>query len=106
MHLIFRELISGRHGSHPHFQNIKESQAHVLDREGYKPLATAIHIIKSIQDMYPEDFEFHAEYFDKIMGTSHVRKALEIVDKAEDIIAQFVKDIEIFAKTREPYLLY
>lgn len=82
------------------------SQVHVLNRQEYKPLTTSIHIIKSIMDTYPENFKFHAEYFDKIMGNSFVRKALEEGEKVENILARFTVDVETFLKTREPYLLY
>lgn len=82
------------------------AQVHVINREEYKPMATTILIIKTIKDMYPKNFEFHAEYFDKIMGTSFVRKALEEGEKVENIVARFADDVKNFAKTRKPCLLY
>ena len=52
-------------------------QVHVTDRAAFRSVATVLHIVKTVRDMYPDKFDFHADYFDKVMGTASVRKALE-----------------------------
>ena len=37
--------------------------------------------------MYPGKFAFHADYFDKVMGTASVRKALEAGTPVAEIVA-------------------
>lgn len=82
------------------------AQIHVLDRDKFKPWETTLFIIQTIKELYPDDLKFHPDYFDKIMGTSKVRKALEQGVKVPQIIKQFLKDTEAFAEIRKPYLIY
>jgi len=82
-------------------------QIHVTSREEYRPLATTLWIIKTIKEMYPQKFSFYPEYFDKIMGTSKVRLALEMGQPSlEEIILSFEQEVKQFAEERRPYLLY
>ena len=79
---------------------------HVLDRKKFKPLETSLHIIKTIQDVYPNSFRFYSDYFDKIMGTARVRMALEGGTAIENIIKTYTQDEDEFGSVRRPYLLY
>jgi len=81
-------------------------QVHILDRNAYRPLATALHVIKTIRDLYPDKFEFHKDYFDKIMGTARVREALERGEAIPAIVEGFKDGLAEFEKLRRPYLLY
>jgi uncharacterized protein YbbC (DUF1343 family) len=56
--------------------------------------------------MYPDKFAFHAEYFDKVMGTDSVRKALEGGTGVAAITAGFEPGLDAFASLRQAYLLY
>lgn len=82
------------------------AQLHVFDRDRYRPFETALHIIKTVRNMYPEKFEFHNDYFDKIMGSSRVREAIEKGLTVGEIVRSFGQDLEEFASSRKPYLLY
>jgi uncharacterized protein YbbC (DUF1343 family) len=81
-------------------------QIHILNRKTFQPWESTIHIIQTIMQMYPEDFKFHPEYFDKIMGTARVRTSLLQGIPADNIAAEFQADIEEFAEKRKKYLLY
>ncbi len=81
-------------------------QIDVRDREVFKPFESAIHIIKTIQDAYPEMFRFHEDYFDKIMGTASVRHDIEKGEKIEKITKGYRSRLDQFAGMREAYLLY
>jgi len=82
------------------------AELHVVDRTRYRPLATTLNIIKTIRDMYPQDFQFHKDYFDKIMGTAKVREALERGTSIEEITRSFADGLAGFADLRKAYLLY
>lgn len=82
------------------------SQIHVVNREKYFPLRTSLHIIKTVMDMYPDAFEFHSDYFDKIMGTDKVREFLDSKKTIDKIIESYRNDLEEFKAKRKPYLLY
>ena len=82
------------------------AQVHITDRTAYRSVEAALHIIKTIRDGYPEKFEFHKEYFDKVMGTSKVREALEKGASVQEIVAGFKAGLEEFKSFRKSYLLY
>jgi uncharacterized protein YbbC (DUF1343 family) len=82
------------------------AQVHVTDRNAYRPFETALHVVRTIREMYPEKFAFHADYFDKVMGTAKVREALEKGLQVSEIIKGYTPRLEAFAETRKAYLLY
>jgi uncharacterized protein YbbC (DUF1343 family) len=95
----------------PAFSKFKEQlcggcQIHVTDRIAYRPLAATLHIIKVLREMYPSRFQFHASYFDKIMGTASVRTAIEAGKGIAEIVAGWADGLSRFETLRKPYLLY
>ena len=82
------------------------SQIHITDRDLYKPFFSSLCIIQVISDMYPEQFKFHEEYFDKIMGTDKVRKSLEEHENILSIIDSYQDELKDFLDLRKTYLLY
>ncbi len=57
-------------------------------------------------NIYPDSLSFHEEYFDKIMGTSRIREALEKGVAVKDIIKDYKEELESFSELRKSYLLY
>jgi len=95
----------------PTFSKFKEElcggcQIYVVDRNLYRPLETALRTIKLVRDMYPDKFQFHTEYFDRIMGTAAVRLAIESGKTIDDIAAGWKDGLAGFGDLRKPYLLY
>lgn len=82
------------------------AQIHVTDRDRFRPFCTTLHIIQTIRKMYPDRFQFHKEYFDKIMGTSSIRKALVQELSISEIRKKYAKDLKEFSRLREDYLIY
>ncbi|QDP41383.1 exo-beta-N-acetylmuramidase NamZ family protein [Radiobacillus deserti] len=84
----------------------------VKDRDKFSPVLTGLHIVKTIHDMYPEDFEFRAEnsagvsFFDLLVGNGWIRDAIEEGKSVEEIQKQWKKDLFKFKKLRKEYLLY
>ena len=81
-------------------------QLHVRDRNAYRPVETTLAVIKTIREMYPDKFLFHADYFDQVMGTAMVREALEGGRTVKDIVAGWQPGLRAFDKLRKSYLLY
>ena len=81
-------------------------QLHVTDRAAYQSIATTLSILAAVKQLYGDKLEFHAEYFDKVLGTSSVREALERGEPVDKIVAGFAPGLNTFGKLREPYLLY
>ena len=81
-------------------------QLHVTNRNAYRPIATTLAILSVIKKEYGDKLEFHAGYFDKVLGTSSVREALERGEPVDKIVAGFQPGLDEFARRRAPYLLY
>ncbi len=82
------------------------AQIHVFDRDVFRPFECTLNIIRTVKDLYPGEFEFYSEYFDKIMGTGRVRNALIQGVKVDLITEGFQKELKEFAEIRKKYLLY
>ena len=81
-------------------------QVHVTDREAYQSIATVLAELAVIKKLYGDKLELHDRYFDKVMGTSSVREALQRGEPVGKIVAGFKPGLDAFAKARAPYLLY
>ena len=81
-------------------------QLHVTDRKTFQPIATTLTILSVVKKLYGDKLELHAGYFDKVLGTSSVREALERGEPVEKIVAGFAPGLAEFSRLREPYLLY
>ncbi|MGA9287561.1 MAG: DUF1343 domain-containing protein, partial [Anaerobacillus sp.] len=87
-------------------------QIHVTDKEAFKPVKTGVSLVKTIHDLYPDDFEFRAEnssgvsFFDLLVGNGWIREAIEEGHTVEEMEQQWQGDLEDFKEVREDYLLY
>ncbi|WP_077624634.1 exo-beta-N-acetylmuramidase NamZ family protein [Sediminibacillus massiliensis] len=87
-------------------------ELHVTDKDSFKPVETGLYLVKTIHDMYPEDFEFRAEnsagisFFDNLIGNGWIREAIEDGQSVEEMIARWQDGLEEFKQTRKSYLLY
>jgi uncharacterized protein YbbC (DUF1343 family) len=87
-------------------------QIHVTDRKNFKPVETGLHIVKTIHDMYPEDFQFRAEnsagisFFDNLIGNGWIREGIEEGRSVEEMVEQWEVELDEFKEVREEYLIY
>lgn len=87
-------------------------QIHVTNKKSYKPVETGLHLVKTLRDMYPEDFEFRAEnsagisFFDNLIGNGWIREAIENGDSIKDMEKEWKKELKEFEKVRKDYLIY
>ena len=81
-------------------------QLHVTDREAFRSVATTLAILQTVRRLHGAKLELHADYFDKVMGTSSVREAFERGVPSEKIAATWECGLTEFAALREPLLLY
>ena len=87
-------------------ERCRGAQLHVTDRARFRPFETALHILHALRRLYPEQFQFQEEYFDRIMGTDQVRKALLNGKPLADVLRGLKRGLEEFEDLRRPYLLY
>ncbi|MCY8280948.1 DUF1343 domain-containing protein, partial [Bacillus inaquosorum] len=82
-------------------------QLYVTDREKFEAVKTGLSLIKTIHDLYPEDFEFLSTgSFDKLAGNGWIRTKIKNGASIEDIIDSYEKPLQQFSKTRKKYLIY
>ena len=88
---------------------------HVTDRKSFEPVITGLAVIKTIFDLYPENFKwknppyeyvFDRNPFDVIAGTTKTREFFEQSKSINEIKISWQADIQEFYKIREKYLLY
>ncbi len=88
---------------------------HVLDRKAFEPVITGIAMVKTIYDLYTDEFKWKIppyEYvydlnpFDVISGTDKIRKFIEQKADLNTIKLYWENDVKYFQELREKYLLY
>lgn len=82
-------------------------EIYITDREEFKAVPTGLHIIKTIQDLYPGDFEFlAANNFNLLIGNGWVRSRIEEGSSVNEIMKEYQEKQDAFKKVRKNYLLY
>src|SRR5262249_32752394 len=81
-------------------------QMHVTDRNAFQPVLATLTTLSVVKQLYGDKLEFHADYFDKVMGAPSVREALARGEPVEKIVARFKPGLDEFARLRAPFLLY
>ncbi|PGM57139.1 DUF1343 domain-containing protein [Bacillus sp. AFS053548] len=82
-------------------------EIYVTDREKLEAVSTGLHIIKTIHDMYPNDFEFLSNnFFDKLIGNDWIRPMILEGASVTEIMNKYQKELDEFKKVRKKYLMY
>lgn len=82
-------------------------EIYITDRDEFDAVTTGLHIIKTIHDMYPDDFEFLSNnFFDKLIGNDLVRTMILEGASVTEITKTYQKELSEFKKVRKEYLLY
>jgi uncharacterized protein YbbC (DUF1343 family) len=81
-------------------------QIHVTDRAAFRSVTVVLAILQTVKRLYGAKLELHADYFDKVMGTSNVREAFLRGVPYAQIVAEWEKGLMEFGKMREAFLLY
>jgi uncharacterized protein YbbC (DUF1343 family) len=82
------------------------AQLHVTDRARFRSATVTLALLQVVKKIAGAKLELHADYFDKVMGTSKVREAFERGTSYEQIVAGFDRGLAEFAALRQPFLLY
>ena len=85
-------------------------QIHVTDRDQIKPVDVALHLIATVRQNYPDQFEFLKNrgryFFDLLAGTDDLRLRLMARESATEIVRSWETEVEKFTERCRPYLLY
>lgn len=87
-------------------------QLHVGDRRRFRPVFTALKVLRAIMDLFPGKIEFRrnprdgAYGFDRLAGTATLRQELLAGAEPEKIEKNWQKELKDFGPKRRKYLLY
>ncbi len=85
-------------------------QVHVTDRDQFKPIDVALHVITTVQRDYSNQFEFLENrgqyFFDLLAGTDELRSRLMKQEAPTEIIGAWEAEVTQFTERCRPYLLY
>ncbi|MEB2629060.1 DUF1343 domain-containing protein [Peribacillus frigoritolerans] len=82
-------------------------EIYITDREAFKAVPTGLHIIKTIQDLYPGDFEFlAANNFNLLIGNGWIMSRIKEGSTVNEILKEYQVKQDAFKKVRKNYLLY
>ncbi len=85
-------------------------QIHVTDRDQFKPVDVALHLIATVRQNYPDQFEFIENrgryFFDLLAGTDDLRLRLMKRESATEIVQSWETEVTKFNERRRLYLLY
>jgi len=81
-------------------------QIHVLDRNQFMPVLTALSLIQDLRNFYPSQFKWNEKHFDQLIGSDDVRRAIGHNVSTEKIIKSWKAGLEDFESKRRKYFLY
>lgn len=90
-------------------------QMYIIDRNKFKPFKTGVAILKTIHDLYPDNFKWKEppyEYetekmpIDILAGTDRLRNDIERGESLNNMEEWWREELKKFQKPRKDYLLY
>ncbi len=87
-------------------ENIEGIQVHVLDRDQFQPVETALSVIEEIRDLHPAEFEFRDAGFDRLAGNSWIREEIAKKTPVAEIVGRWSPGLDDFERRRRPFLIY
>ncbi len=79
---------------------------HITDPKQVAPIEVSVWMLRILIDEHPSEFEFRETHFDRLAGSSTLRKTLLRGTPCDEIIETWAIDEKQFRARREPYLLY
>ena len=78
----------------------------VTNSDILRPYWTGIRIVNEIRRLYPAEFQWRASHFDRLCGTSEIRRAIANRSSLDQLRKSWRPAVESFMRIRKKYLLY
>jgi len=93
---------------HPKYEGIKcyGVKFKLTDKKKFNAVEFGVYLIYSLLRLYPNNFKFNDNYFDKLAGTDKLRKDLLASKNPSAIISSWEIELDKFKSIRKKYLLY
>ena len=87
-------------------QKCRGVRVFLTQRNRLETFRSGVRIINEIYRMYPRQLKWNTVHFDRLCGTSTVRKAIINQSSLDSLRTVWQTDLESFRRTRKKYLLY
>jgi uncharacterized protein YbbC (DUF1343 family) len=78
----------------------------ITDRNKFRPFSFALNLLSEVLDIYPNYFEFHQSYFDRVTGDENIRKKLMTGSMVNEIIGSYEDELNSFKEQLNQISLY
>ena len=78
----------------------------LTNRDEFESVKFGIKLISALHKLYPNEFKFRDNSFDRLCGDKSIRQKIIDGISADDIINSYQTELNDFKKIREKYLLY
>ncbi len=82
------------------------SKVIITDRDLLEPYYSGIMVVNELFSMYPDAFQWKAGHFDRLSGTSSIRRAIVNRSSLEKLRKDWQAELKSFLKIRKKYLIY
>ena len=79
---------------------------HVMDREHFRPIETALHTLSTLTSEYSDHFAFRTSHFDRLAGNSWLRKALLDGKSVDEMQEQWTTELQSWTDNAKQYHVY
>ena len=106
--VTFKPISMPGKAAHPKFENQTCSgiQIEITDRDVLESFWTGVVIINTIYKLYPDEFQWRVDHFDRLCGTDRIRSAIERGEDLNALRRQWSVKLDEFQAVREKVLLY
>lgn len=87
-------------------ETIPMVQVEVTDRNSVRPADVGIHMLRAIRSRHISNFEWRAEWLERLTGTTRARAAVESADGVSALLDSWRAESAEFERLRAPYLIY
>jgi uncharacterized protein YbbC (DUF1343 family) len=88
-------------------QTVGGVELYVTDRERFDAIRTAVAMLVTARQLYPEGFAWRSDnWIDKLTGSDQVRTAIDAGRTTDEVVAGWQGDLAAFRRLRERYLIY
>ncbi len=94
--------------SNPKYKNEKCNgiKIKITDRHKFESVKFGIRLIAALHKLYPNEFKFRDDSFDRLAGDKSVRQKIIEGISGEEIIKSYQNELNGFKEIRKKYLLY
>jgi uncharacterized protein YbbC (DUF1343 family) len=88
-------------------QTVGGVQLYVTDRRAYDPIRTAVAMLVTLRQAYPDDFAWRPDrWIDALTGSDRVRTSVDSGHSTDEIVAGWQAGLRSFRALRDRYLIY